>query len=98
MCAVHVGAPEKDVMVEIIKYDGGRKEPQRMDVQQSMAFFSMTICELSTHSPKGKFEVLCHVAASLLGAPCELEHGRFGKMCCIQTFDMFSAYDSENVA
>ena len=88
MCAVRVGAPEKDIMVEIIKYDGGRKEPQWMDVQQSMTFCSMVICELGTHSPKGKFEVLCHVAASLSGAPCELERGRFGKMCYIRTFDV----------
>ena len=88
MCAVRDGAPEKDIMVEIIKYDGGRKEPQWMDVQQSMAFGSMTICELGTHSPKDKFEVLCHVAASLSGAPCELERGRFGKMCYIRTFDV----------
>ena len=60
-----------------------------MDVQQSMVFGSMTICELGTHSPKGEFEVLCHVAASLSGAPCELsERGRFGKMCYIRTFDV----------
>ena len=88
MYAVREGAPQTDIMVEIIKYDGGRKEPQWMDVQQGMAFGSMTNCELVTHSPKGKFEVLCHVAASLSGAPCELERGRSGKMCYIRTFDV----------
>ena len=88
MSVVREGAPQRDVAVAIIKYDGGQKDPKWMDVQQGMVFGSMVICVFGAYEPKDKFEVLCHVAADISGAPCQLGRGRSGRTCYVQMFDV----------
>ena len=41
MHAVREGAPVKDVLARIVKYDGNIRAPQWMDIEQSTTFDSI---------------------------------------------------------
>ena len=88
MHATRAGAPAREALAEITKYDGNKKDPQWTDIQPSTAFDSTMTFVHATHDPTGKFETLCHVVADLSGAPCTLERGIFGKMCYTREYDV----------
>ena len=41
MYVVREGAPARDVLARIVKYDGNLKEPRGIDIEQSKSFYSL---------------------------------------------------------
>lgn len=85
---VRAGAPPKDAMAEIIKYDGNKKQPRWKDLQPSITLDFIVRCVRSADDRIAKFETLCHVVADISAAPCSLERGLHGRMCYSREFDV----------
>jgi len=89
MHVVREGAPARDVIARVIKYDGDRHEPQWMDIERGMAVDSNgRVSAFHTHNLTDKFETLCHVVADISAATHTSKPGRFGRMCYSRNYDV----------
>ena len=88
MLSVHEGAPARDVLARVIKYDGNEAEPRWMDIERGLIVDSVARLPSSTHGPTDKFETLCHVAADVSAAPYTSKPGRLGKICYTRKYDV----------
>ena len=87
MISVHEGAPARDVLARVIKYDGNEAEPRWMDIERGL-IDSVARPPPSTHNQTDRFETLCHVAADVSAAPYTSKPGRSGKICYTRKYDV----------
>ena len=88
MHIVREGAPARDVLARVIKYDGDRKEPRWMDIERGVTVDLPTQLLPGTYNPTDRFETLCHVVADISAAPYTSKPGRSGKICYSRKYDV----------